>query len=76
MVTLAGRPVGTVRVLGGTESDTRFALNNLRSLAGSKFTGPEEIRRKIENQPGKITQAYTKQVKEVCNFCLGRRYAM
>ena len=28
MVTLAGRPVGTVRVLGGTESDTRFALNN------------------------------------------------
>ena len=35
MVTLAGRPVGTVRVLGGTESDTRFALNNLRSLAGS-----------------------------------------
>ena len=35
MVTLAGRPVGTVRVLGGTESDTRFALNNLRSLTGS-----------------------------------------
>ncbi|MEC7385791.1 MAG: POTRA domain-containing protein, partial [Planctomycetota bacterium] len=35
MVTLAGRPVGTVRVLGGTDSDTRFALNNLRSLAGS-----------------------------------------
>ena len=35
MVTLSGRPVGSVRVLGGTESDTRLALNNLRSLAGS-----------------------------------------
>ena len=32
MVTLAGRPVGTVRVLGHG-FNTRFALNNLRSLA-------------------------------------------
>mgnify|MGYP004292790087 CR=1 FL=1 len=66
MVTLAGRPVGTVRVLGGTDSDTRFALNNLRSLAGSPLDAAivrADIRRLTEL--GRFSEVVAKVTERV-----------